>query len=108
MLQSQLFIANEKLKLEKAIVEKTLKFLQELIVKESDANIMTAIAAITVLARIAFLAMRIILENNNTIGEVSLKVINIAFYIAGLTRKENVFILFHNFMPINLYRLCYK
>lgn len=108
MLQSQLFIANEEQKLEKTIVEKTLKFLQELIVKESDANIMIAIAAITVLARIAFLAMRIILENNNTIGEVSLKVINIAFYIAGLTRKEIVFILFHNFMSINLYRLCYK
>ncbi len=80
--------------------EEESKLWRELIVKELEANMASAAAA-----TIAPPPRKIIIEDEDIIGEVPQEVMNITLRFVGLSQEEIVGIFYNMFKPIKLYQL---
>lgn len=102
-LETDLAAAELNAKVRRVAVEEEAKLQQELIVKELEAWIATAVAAIA--APVAAPQKRLLTEENNIIGKARPKVMSITLCFAGLSKKKIIWIFYNKFKPINLYRL---
>ncbi len=102
-LEAEFATAEKNARQKRMAVEEESKLRQEPMVKESEASV-TAAAAAT----IAPSPRKIVMEDDNIIGEVPQEVMNITLCFASLRQEEIVRIFHNNFKPINFYRLRHK